>query len=99
MFRSLLWAFGLAAFGGMLGYLIGIGLAAILGYASGGMFIAAEALHMMGYVNASKAVNAEAANTFYQSQTIPYATTVAGAGIASIVGYFKGKKEDVEESH
>lgn len=99
MLRALLWAIGLGVFAGFLGYLAGIGLSAILGYAAGGELIVAQTLHYFGYYNASSAIQGIALNNLYQANALPYILSVGSAGVGAVLGYFKGKKEDAEESH
>jgi hypothetical protein len=93
-FRALLWALGFAAFAAILAYVVGLGISAILSYASGGNFIVSKVLDDFGYADAANAIRGIALNQLYQANSLPFVLSIVAAGVGGVIGYFKGKSED-----
>jgi ABC-type sugar transport system permease subunit len=98
LFRALLWALVLGALAGIIAYVVGLGIASLLSYSGAGQLIAGQLLSDFGYKNASTAITGIATGNIYQAATLPYVLTLLGIGVGAGVGYFKGKREDEEES-
>ncbi len=94
MFRALLWGMIFLVFGGIIGYIAGDALSALLASSGAGLLIASQVLHAFGYTNGSTGVQAIGVTYLYQSQVFPYIFAVSGGGIGFGIGYFKGKDED-----
>lgn len=94
MFRAYLWAMILSAFGGIVGYIVGDVLSALLATSGSGLLIASQVLHAFGFSNASYGIQAQGLTYLYQSQVFPYIFAIAGMGVGFGIGYFKGKDED-----
>ena len=89
--KGWLWMFAYGALFGIIAFVIGFALGALMSFSAGGEFIASQVLQQFGYTNASHAVNAAASLDLYAAMRLPLILALVAAGVGMVFGYFKGK--------
>ncbi len=98
MFRAVLWIAFLATLLGSIGWLAGLAVGSIIASNGADMFISAQLLNTMGYHNASTAIQAEAMHYIFSANVAQVVFSAIGIAGGVVIGYFKGKREDAEET-
>jgi len=97
MFKAILWSLGLGIAFLFLGYIGAVELSSMLTSNSANTMLSSQALLQFGYLNTSKIYEIQSLQMLANAQNLLYLIPISFFATGSIVGYFKGKKEDKEE--